>query len=86
MYAARRNRKDSVRLLLDKEGGMQDKDGWTALMVAARWNNLECARLLAEREKDIKTIRGWGIYPPGITALDIASWKGRTEIVSILIG
>ena len=75
-----------MSLLAEKEGGMQDNQGWTALMFAAYWNNLECARLLAEREGDMKTTRRWCGFPPGTAALGVAEKMARTDIVSILSG
>ncbi|ESU40879.1 Hypothetical protein GSB_154471 [Giardia duodenalis] len=72
--------------MLEKEAGMRDKNGWTALMRAVLVGHTECVRLLAEEEKDMKTIRERFGYSPGTTALDIAKREGRTEIVSILSG
>ena len=40
----------------EHEGGMQDENGWTALVVAAYWNRLECVKPLAEKEKDMKAM------------------------------
>ena len=54
MHAADNGHPDCVRLLLEKEGGMQNSDGWTALMFATYNNRLGCVRLLAEKEKDLK--------------------------------
>ena len=85
MFAAKKGHPECVKLLIEKEAGLQDNDGWTALMKAMRYNKLECVRLLAEREKEMKTTRGcWGYYPPGTTALRIAKKEGYKEIVSIL--
>ena len=55
-------------------------------MHAAEKGHATCVELLAEREKDMKTAREWFGYLPGTTALDIARWKGRTAIASILSG
>ena len=86
MHAAEKGHATCVELLAEREGGMRDKDGWTALMFAAYWNNLECVKLLAEREKDMKTTRRWFEFPPGTAALGVAEKMGRTAIASILSG
>ena len=50
MHAAERGHAACVDLLAEREGGMQDEDGYTALMSAVINNDLECAGLLAKRE------------------------------------
>ena len=86
MHAADNGHPDCVRLLLEKEGGMQNSDGWTALMFATYNNRLGCVRLLAERERDMKTTRKWFGYLPGTAALGVAKKMARTAIASILSG
>ena len=77
---------ECARLLLEREAGMLDKYGWTALMLAAINGHTECVKLLLERERDMRTTRKWFEFPPGTTALDIAEKKGYKEIASILSG
>ena len=50
MHAAEKGHAACVDLLAEREGGMQDEDGYTALMSAVINNDLECAGLLAKRE------------------------------------
>ncbi|ESU40468.1 Ankyrin repeat protein [Giardia duodenalis] len=84
MRAASCGHAEVVRLLVEREGGMQDSWDWSALMYATYSNKLDCTKLLAEREKDMKTSRVWNGFPPGTTALDIAKRMGYKEIASIL--
>ena len=86
MHAAEKGHATCVELLAEKEGGMQESDGKTALMSAARNGHAEAVSLPAEKEEGMKTTRRWCGLPPGTTALDIARWKGRTGIASILSG
>ena len=86
MHAAEKGHATCVELLLEREGGMQNDYGRTALMVAAEKGHATCVELLAERERDMKTTRRWCGLPPGTTALDIAKERSHTEIISILSG
>ena len=84
MHAAEKGHATCVKLLAEKEGGMQESDGKTALMNAARNDHEEVVNLLAEKEEGMKTTSWWHIYSPGTTALDIAEERGRTRLASIL--
>eukprot|EP00439_Symbiodinium_sp_Y106_P042562 s3998_g5.t1 len=79
--AARRNREDMVRFLL-QAGVDKDcrHDGMTALMIAAASGSFRVARMLLEAgaEKDIANHRGR-------TALMLASEKGDLKIASLLL-
>ena len=86
MIAVCNGHTDCVKLLLKKEAGMRDKNGWTALMYATEYGHPDCVELLAEREKNMKTTHAcWG-FPSGTTALGIAKRMNHTRIVSILSG
>ncbi|EFO63702.1 Kinase, NEK [Giardia lamblia P15] len=74
MRAAVRGHSDCVKLLLEKEGGMQNGYGWTALMWATQSSHLDCIRLLLEKERDINRIQ----------LLNIARRNGNREIIAIL--
>lgn len=50
MSTARNGHVECLKLLLDKEEGMQRPDGWTALMMAALRGHAECVKLLLEKE------------------------------------
>ena len=68
MWAAAYGHAEVVRLLVEHEGGMENKDGWPALMFAAQCgrsnhrladsfaNHPKCVKLLMEREGSIS---GW---------------------------
>lgn len=51
MIAAQLGNKESVEALVDYEGGLQDKDGITALYLASSNNQLDCIKLLLEKRK-----------------------------------
>ncbi|KWX14798.1 Protein 21.1 [Giardia duodenalis assemblage B] len=78
MRAAAYGHAEVVNLLVEKEEGMQDKDGVTALMCAAWSGHAECAKLLLEKEGGMKTNYGW-------TALMGAAKNGHTECVRLLL-
>ena len=82
--AAAHGQAEAVKLLLNREAGMQDEDGYTALMSAVINNDLECAGLLAKREGHMKTTCKWNGYPPRSTALSIAERRGHWEIADAL--
>ncbi|KAE8304910.1 Kinase, NEK [Giardia duodenalis] len=65
-----------VELLAEKEKGLKDSNGWTALMWAVKNDHTDCVRLLM-REKDLKGYNGG-------TALDMAKLWRRHEIVALL--
>lgn len=76
MYAAENGHADCIPLLMN-EARMQDKKGWSALIIAA-WRGYEaCVELLLEREAGLKTMRGE-------TALIKAAERGHTKVVSLL--
>ena len=50
MKAAKYGYDDIVRILVEKETGMQDGDKWTALMFAAKYGHLECVKFLLDFE------------------------------------
>ena len=58
MIAAKYGYDDIVRILIEKEVGMQDKDRRTALMSAAGYGHLECVKILAPLEKGMKNKYG----------------------------
>ena len=65
-----------VELLAEKERGLRDSSGWTALMWAGKNDHTDCVRLLM-REKDLKGYNGG-------TALDMAKLWRNHEIVALL--
>ena len=85
MHAAEKGHATCVKLLAEKEGGMQESDGETAFMNAAR-NGLQKQWTSLRRGRDMKTTRGWFGYLPGTAALGVAEKMGRTEIASVLSG
>ncbi|ESU41264.1 Serine/threonine-protein kinase NEK, partial [Giardia duodenalis] len=78
MIAAQLGNKESVKILVDHESGLQDKDGITALYLASSNNQLDCIKILLEREKMIRTNVGW-------TALMAAAQKGYASSVKLLL-
>ena len=72
------------RAPVEKEAGLQDKYGRTALIWAIVDNHPDCAQLLVEKEKELKTKYEWNRLPSGSTAFDIAKIRSYTEILSIL--
>ncbi|TNJ29542.1 Ankyrin repeat protein 1 [Giardia muris] len=76
MYAAENGHAACVALLMN-EARMQDKKGWSALIIAA-WRGYEaCVELLLAREAGLKTLRGE-------TALIKAAERGHTKVVNLL--
>ncbi|TNJ27654.1 Ankyrin repeat protein 2 [Giardia muris] len=77
--------------LLEKEIGMQNKGGWTALMYAVTGGNADCVRLLlseaGKKTKEWKITLDGKIFilPPGMTALMMATYQNRSEIVELLL-
>ncbi|KAE8304653.1 Kinase, NEK [Giardia duodenalis] len=65
-----------VGLLVEKEKGLKDSNGWTALMWAVKNDHTDCVRLLM-REKDLKGYNGG-------TALEMAKLWRNHEIVALL--
>ena len=50
MVAANSGKTEYVRILAEKETGIQDEIGLTALMMAAKNDHAECVRVLVEKE------------------------------------
>ncbi|TNJ26582.1 Ankyrin repeat protein 2 [Giardia muris] len=72
-----------IDLLLPLEGGMQDNKGWTALMRAADIGSSYIAeKLLSEAGR--RTWKKKGVFPPGTTALMIATYRGATRVIELL--
>ncbi|TNJ27322.1 Kinase, NEK [Giardia muris] len=78
--------------LLEKEIGMQHNWGWTALMRAAFNGQADCVRLLLseagkQTTKEYKiTLNGNTFtFPPGATALMLATYFNHSEIVELLL-
>ena len=83
MWAAACGHAEVVKLLMEHEGGMENKDGWPALMFAAQCGRsnerhgepsvdyLKCVKLLMEREGKIS---GW-------TAFIYAAHRGNVNAV-----
>ena len=90
MRAARNGCPGCVRLLLERETGIQDDQSWTALMWAVYYRKSDCVTLLAEKERTITTTRAIyrkndnRIYPSESTALDVARLKGHYELAKVL--
>ena len=80
MHAAEKGHATCVELLVEREEGMQESDGKTALMRAARNGHAEAVSLPVEKEEGMKTTREWNGFPPGSTALGVAEKTGRTAI------
>lgn len=83
MFATERGHVDCISLLLDKEVALQDNTGITALMFAAHAGASECARFLLS-EVGITTKVATAKFPAGTTALMIAAYYGRADIVKLL--
>ncbi|TNJ30185.1 Ankyrin repeat protein 1 [Giardia muris] len=64
MWAACEGHSNVVELLREREGGLVDSSGWTALMHATKYGRLHCMRVLLD-ELNLAT-------PDGLTAFDIA--------------
>ncbi|TNJ26655.1 Ankyrin repeat protein 1 [Giardia muris] len=77
MRAARDGNVEMVKQLADKEVGLRDNNGHTALMWAAYESHPECISYL-KKEIGIQDNYGW-------TALMIAAYFGATECVESLI-
>ncbi|TNJ28068.1 Kinase, NEK [Giardia muris] len=78
MYAARYNRVDLVKTLLEVEAERQDSYGRTALMYAAEHGHAECVRVLCEKERFKRDQLGW-------TALMWAARGKHKECVGLLL-
>lgn len=76
--AARKNRADVVQVLLPYEGGYQQSQEHTALMIAAQLGFLDVILVTLEREKDIYT-------STGVDALMLASSAGQLEACKLLL-
>jgi len=74
MVAAQHGYARCVRILAEKEAGMQDELGETALILAAIKGHLECVEILAPLEKGMKMSEEW-------TALMYAAKGGKTDCV-----
>ena len=61
------------------EVNIQNKDGFTALMIAAEKGNINIARSLLERFAD-PNIKDAG----GITALEISTYRQNDEMINLL--
>ncbi|TNJ27971.1 Kinase, NEK [Giardia muris] len=91
MFAAWKGHANCISLL-EKEIGMQDNWGWTALMRAAFNGQADCVRLLLseagkQTTKEYKiTLNGNTFtFPPGATALMLATYFNHSEIVELLL-
>ncbi|EFO63756.1 Protein 21.1 [Giardia lamblia P15] len=73
-----------VSLLLDIEGGIQDKYGFTALMYASANNNVACIKLLLSKEKGLLTNSKF-VTGQGMSALVIATANNNIEAVKLLL-
>lgn len=76
MHAVLKGRNSEIRTHLQYAGKF-NKDGVTALMIAAMRNNLEAAQLLVEYEKGLTTA-------DGSTALCLALFKGNMHVAKFL--
>jgi len=56
--AAKYGHDDIVRILAEKEAGMQDEHGWSALMLAAEKGHPECLKILASEETGMRDNEG----------------------------
>ncbi|EFO60930.1 NEK, Kinase [Giardia lamblia P15] len=83
MRAAARDYIEVVRLLVKKEGGMQDMYGQSALMSTARNGYSDCVRLLVEKEGGMKKSDMWRNYEQ--TALVLAAQNGHSKCVRLLL-
>ena len=78
MVAAYHGKTECVRILAEKEVGMQDEYNNTALMVAAREGHLECVKILSDFEAGMQDDKGK-------TALMYAAEEGKKECVNALL-
>lgn len=78
MYAAEQGNCACVKMLVDLEGGMQNKYGLTALMFAIQRNRYKVIPHLLEKEAKMKDNSGW-------TGLMYAVTRGQMECVKILL-
>ncbi|TNJ29857.1 Ankyrin repeat protein 1 [Giardia muris] len=70
--------------LLENDFGMQDKYGCTALIWAALYGQTDSVRhLLSEAGK--QTTKEWDRFPSGTTALMMAAYCNRSDIVQLLL-
>ena len=74
MIAAMYGYEDIVRILAEKEKGMKDSDGWTAVMYAASNSHPECVQVLAPLEKGLRDSNGR-------TALSYCSTKECAQLL-----
>ena len=84
MIAASRGYNDIVAQLLPKEAGIVTSNGVTALMLAVRYNQIEAARLLKDVESEFQTSGPFDVFSPAATALSIARYYQRQELLSLL--
>ncbi|ESU40207.1 Protein kinase NEK family protein, partial [Giardia duodenalis] len=82
MIAASCGHAEVVKLLVEHEGGMQDKNGMTALIGAVNNGHAECIKLLVEKEGGIQKKGGWN---EGETALMIAAKSSYADCVKLLL-
>lgn len=82
-FAATRNHHEICRLLVDREGGMGDRYGFTALMYAAANSCLDSLRVLLPREKRLSTNHKF-IVGEGFCALTVAAANDALEAVKLL--
>ncbi|TNJ26153.1 Ankyrin repeat protein 3 [Giardia muris] len=87
MYAAMEGNANCIPLL-EREIGMQDNCGRTALMLAASDGYTDCVRLLLS-EAGKQTTEEWkgllNTYPPGTTALMLAAHQNHPDVVELLL-
>lgn len=87
MRAAIGGHETICKILIDREQGLVNEDGWSALMLAARHGHLDCARCLvseASIQSSRHTTSSTFTFPQGITALMLAAKFGYLEIVLLL--
>lgn len=86
MKAAIKGQDRCVAILAEYESGYQDEWGWTALMYAANAGRAECIpHLLGEAGAVTTGIGSISVPSTGMTALMLASRRGHTEIVNLLV-
>ncbi|ESU40570.1 Serine/threonine-protein kinase NEK [Giardia duodenalis] len=78
MMAASYGHAEVVRLLVEHEGGRQDKSGKTALMRAVQENHPECVKALLQKEAGMTENNGW-------TALMYAAYRNSTKSAELLL-
>ncbi|ESU40003.1 Ankyrin repeat protein, partial [Giardia duodenalis] len=78
MMAAAHGHAECIKLLLNREAGMQDEYGNTTLMWAARLGHINCIRLLLRKEAGMQDRYGR-------TALLLTAYNGYLECAELLL-